>query len=78
MLLLFQFRSARESRICCRKNRKVLSIEVKSRKVYKSLAALDNVLKIDEWKLSEATVLCSGNIEQVKKSISFLVYGDVY
>lgn len=78
MLLLFQFRSARESRICCRKNRKVLSIEVKSRKVYKSQAALDNVLKIDEWKLSEATVLCSGNIEQVKKPISFLVYGDVY
>ena len=78
MLLLFQFRSAQESRICCRKNRKVLSVEVRSRKVYKSQATLDNVLKIDEWKLPEATVLCSGDIEQVKKSISLLVYGDVY
>ena len=66
---LYYFNSVRHGEVdfVIEKDRKVLPIEVKSGKSFKSHAALDNVLNVDDWKLSEAIVLCSGNIAQEGK-----------
>lgn len=42
----------------------VLPIEVKSGKNYRRHAALDNMMKVGEWGLEHAVVLCPGNVER--------------
>lgn len=45
------------------KNGKVLPVEVKSGKSFKLHAALNNVLDVKDWGISEAVVLCQGNVD---------------
>ena len=45
------------------KGAEVLPIEIKSGKSYKMHSALDNILKIEEWKLNKGFVFCHGNYE---------------
>lgn len=44
-------------------NSKLLPVEVKSGKDYKTHRALNSLLKIDEYKLDEGIVFCNGNVE---------------
>jgi hypothetical protein len=46
-------------------------IEVKSGSDYRRHKALDNIISVEEWSISNAYVLCKGNIE-VEKSITYL------
>lgn len=46
------------------KDGKVLPIEVKSGKSYKSHKALQNVLDVKEWKIKNSLVLCSDNVSK--------------
>lgn len=49
------------------KGSEILPIEIKSGKSYKQHAALDNVMKVAEWKLSKALVFCQDNISKEHK-----------
>ena len=45
----------------------VIAVEIKSGKDYHSHAALDNALKIKDWKLSKGIVFCGGQLEDTDK-----------
>ena len=47
----------------------VVVVEVKSGNDYKEHTALNNVLKVKEWNLNKAFVLCKGNVEKTVKNI---------
>ena len=49
------------------KGSEILPIEIKSGKSYKQHAALDNVIKVTEWKLSKALVFCQDNLSKEHK-----------
>ena len=49
------------------KGSEILPIEIKSVKSYKQHAALDNVIKVTEWKLSKALVFCQDNLSKEHK-----------
>lgn len=53
------------------KNRKVLPVEVKSRKSFKLYAPLNNVLDVKDWGITEAAALCQGN-EDTDESVLHL------
>jgi predicted AAA+ superfamily ATPase len=46
------------------RNKKIVLVEIKSGKDYKTHAALNNALALDEWNIQDAIVFCSGNVEQ--------------
>lgn len=46
---------------------KVIPVEVKSGNSWKMHRALDNVMRVDEWGLDEAFVLCKGNVKREGK-----------
>ncbi len=50
---------------------KVVSIEVKSGKEYKSHKALDNFMNVSEYHIEKAYVFCIGNVE-VKETVTYL------
>lgn len=55
-------------------NSRIIPIEVKSGKDYKSHKALDNLLKKDEYKIEKAIVLSRGNLETDGKIIYLPLY----
>ena len=52
----------------------VLPIEVKSGKDYKIHSALDNLLKNENYNISQAVILCNGNVERNGKKLYFPIY----
>ena len=46
---------------------KVIALEIKSGKDYRSHTALDNALKVNAWNLEQGMVFCGGNLEQSGK-----------
>ncbi len=55
-------------------NGKVLPIEIKSGKDYYRHNAMDNVLDVTEYGISEGYVFCNGNVETVGKVTYFPIY----
>ena len=53
---------------------KVLPIEIKSGKDYYRHNAMDNVLDVTEYGISEGYVFCNGNVETVGKVNYFPIY----
>lgn len=53
---------------------KVLPIEIKSGKDYYRRNAMDNVLDVTEYGISEGYVFCNGNVETVGKVTCFPIY----
>jgi len=51
-------------------------VEIKSGKDYKKHAALNNVLAVNEWKISRTYVFCKGNIE-VENNIVYLPWYEI-
>lgn len=49
------------------RDKQVIPVEVKSGNDYKKHAALDNILKVEDWGLEEAFVFCRGNVERQEK-----------
>ena len=45
----------------------IIAVEIKSGNDYHRHAALNNLLSVSEWKISEGIVFCKGNIEVVDK-----------
>lgn len=45
----------------------IIAVEIKSGNDYHRHAALNNLLSVSEWKISEGIVFCKGNIEEVDK-----------
>ena len=45
----------------------VVPVEIKSGNDYTSHSALNNLLAVEEWKLSKAIVFCKGNVKQDDK-----------
>ena len=52
----------------------VLPIEVKSGKDYKIHSALDNLLKNENYNISQAVILCNGNVERNGKKLYLPIY----
>ena len=52
----------------------LVPVEIKSGKDYKTHKALDNLLSIKEYKLNEAFVFCTGNIESIGKIVYLPLY----
>ena len=52
----------------------VLRIEVKSGKDYKIHSALNNLLNNDNYKISQAIILCNGNVERIEKKLYLPIY----
>ena len=52
----------------------ILPIEVKSGKYYERHNALSNVMASSEYRISEALVLCGGNVEVKEKVVYMPIY----
>lgn len=52
----------------------VLPIEIKSGKDYKIHSALDNLLKNENYNISQAVILCNGNVERNGKKLYLPIY----
>ena len=52
----------------------VLPIEVKSGKDYKIHSALNNLLKNENYNISQAVILCNGNVERNGKKLYLPIY----
>lgn len=52
----------------------VLPIEVKSGKDYKKHSALDNLLDNESYDITQAFIMCNGNIERKNKRLYLPIY----
>lgn len=63
---LYYFNSVRHGEVdfVVEKDGRVLPIEVKSGKSFKSHSALNNMMTVTDWGIKKAIVLCSGNVQK--------------